>query len=113
MANTRSVYWRCWPQRCSITRYINWVFGGLILTAAIGSYLGLALLAAVFAAIGILAGPHARPQIIAFRPWWGCFLIYSFRFVGSGAAQLGLLRQSTGNQAHYRDLSKGPVDRGT
>ena len=87
--------------------------GNIDSAATVGSYLGLALLAAVFAAIGVLASALTRDQIIAFLlAVVGCFLFYSgFDSVASvldgGAAyyvgQLGIA-------AHYRDLSKGLVD---
>ncbi|MCC3152222.1 gliding motility-associated ABC transporter permease subunit GldF [Hymenobacter sp. BT770] len=87
--------------------------GNIDSAATVGSYLGLALLAAVFAAIGILASALTRDQIIAFLvAVVGCFLVYSgFDSLASvlegGPAyyvsQLGIA-------AHYRDLSKGLID---
>ncbi|GAB3578144.1 ABC-2 transporter permease [Hymenobacter daeguensis] len=87
--------------------------GNIDSAATVGSYLGLALLAAVFAAIGILASALTRDQIIAFLvAVVGCFLVYSgfdslaSVLQGSAAYYVSQL----GIAAHYRDLSKGLVD---
>ena len=87
--------------------------GNIDSAATVGSYLGLALLAAVFAAIGILASALTRDQIIAFLvAVVGCFLIYSgfdslaAVLQGSSAYYVSQL----GIAAHYRDLSKGLID---
>lgn len=87
--------------------------GNIDSAATVGSYLGLALLAAVFAAIGILASALTRDQIIAFLvAVVGCFLIYSgfdslaSVLEGSSAYYVSQL----GIAAHYRDLSKGLID---
>ncbi|GAA3980504.1 gliding motility-associated ABC transporter permease subunit GldF [Hymenobacter antarcticus] len=87
--------------------------GNIDSAATVGSYLGLALLAAVFAAIGVLASALTRDQIIAFLvAVVGCFLIYSgfdslaSVLQGSSAYYVSQL----GIAAHYRDLSKGLVD---
>ncbi|MBC8083361.1 MAG: gliding motility-associated ABC transporter permease subunit GldF, partial [Hymenobacter sp.] len=87
--------------------------GNIDSAATVGSYLGLALLAAVFAAIGVLASAVTRDQIIAFLvAVVGCFLIYSgfdslaSVLEGSSAYYVSQL----GIAAHYRDLSKGLVD---
>ena len=87
--------------------------GNIDSAATVGSYLGLALLAAVFAAIGILASALTRDQIIAFLvAVVGCFLVYSgfdslaSVLQGSSAYYVSQL----GIAAHYRDLSKGLVD---
>ena len=87
--------------------------GNIDSAATVGSYLGLALLAAVFAAIGILASALTRDQIIAFLvAVVGCYLVYagfdSLASVlqGSSAYYVSQL----GIAAHYRDLSKGLVD---
>ena len=87
--------------------------GNIDSAATVGSYLGLALLAAVFAAVGILASALTRDQIIAFLvAVVGCFLIYSgfdslaSVLEGSSAYYVSQL----GIAAHYRDLSKGLVD---
>ena len=87
--------------------------GNIDSAATVGSSLGLALLAAVFAAIGILASALTRDQIIAFLvAVVGCFLIYSgfdslaSVLQGSSAYYVSQL----GIAAHYRDLSKGLID---
>ena len=87
--------------------------GNIDSAATVGSYLGLALLAAVFAAIGILASALTRDQIIAFLvAVVGCYLVYSgfdslaSVLQGSSAYYVSQL----GIAAHYRDLSKGLVD---
>ena len=87
--------------------------GNIDSAATVGSYLGLALLAAVFAAIGILASALTRDQVIAFLvAVVGCFLIYSgfdslaSVLQGSSAYYVSQL----GIAAHYRDLSKGLID---
>ncbi|MGY3087556.1 ABC-2 type transport system permease protein [Hymenobacter sp. UYAg731] len=87
--------------------------GNIDSAATVGSYLGLALLAAVFAAIGVLASALTRDQIIAFLvAVVGCFLVYSgfdslaSVLQGSSAYYVSQL----GIAAHYRDLSKGLVD---
>lgn len=87
--------------------------GNIDSAATVGSYIGLALLAAVFAAIGVFASAITRDQIIAFLvAVVGCFLVYSgfdslaSVFDGSVAYYIGQL----GIAAHYRDLSKGLID---
>jgi ABC-2 type transport system permease protein len=75
--------------------------GNVDSAATVGSYLGLALLAAVFAAIGIFASAITRDQIIA-------FLVDSLAsvFEGAPAYYIGQF----GIAAHYRDISKGLID---
>lgn len=87
--------------------------GNIDSAATVGSYLGLALLAAVFAAVGVLASALTRDQIIAFLvAVVGCFLLYSgfdslaSVLEGSAAYYVSQL----GIAAHYRDLSKGLID---
>ena len=87
--------------------------GNIDSAATVGSYLGLGLLAAVFAAIGIFASAITRDQIVAFLvAVVGCFLVYTgfdslaSVFEGNAAYYIGQL----GIAAHYRDLSKGLVD---
>lgn len=87
--------------------------GNIDSAAFAGSLIGLALLAAVFAAIGVLASALTRDQIIAFLvAVVGCFLVYSgfdslaSLFEGGPAYYISQL----GIAAHYRDLSKGLVD---
>ena len=87
--------------------------GNIDSAATVGSYLGLALLAGVFAAVGVLASALTRDQVIAFLvAVVGCFLVYSgfdslaSVLQGSSAYYVSQL----GIAAHYRDLSKGLVD---
>jgi len=87
--------------------------GNIDSAATVGSYLGLGLLAAVFAAIGIFASAITRDQIIAFLvAVVGCFLVYTgfdslaSVFEGDTAYYISQL----GIAAHYRDLSKGLID---
>ena len=87
--------------------------GNIDSAATVGSYLGLTMLAAVFAAIGIFASAITRDQIIAFLvAVVGCFLVYTgfdslaSVFEGDAAYYISQL----GIAAHYRDLSKGLVD---
>ena len=87
--------------------------GNIDSAATVGSYLGLGLLAAVFAAIGIFASAITRDQIIAFLvAVVGCFLVYTgfdslaSVFEGDAAYYISQL----GIAAHYRDLSKGLID---
>ncbi|AMJ65337.1 gliding motility-associated ABC transporter permease subunit GldF [Hymenobacter sp. PAMC 26628] len=87
--------------------------GNIDSAATVGSYLGLALLAAVFAAVGVLASALTRDQIIAFLvAVVGCFLLYSgfdsLASVLDGSAAYYV--SQLGIAAHYRDLSKGLVD---
>ncbi|TPG58672.1 gliding motility-associated ABC transporter permease subunit GldF [Hymenobacter nivis] len=87
--------------------------GNIDSAATVGSYLGLGLLAAVFAAVGILASALTRDQIIAFLvAVVGCFLLYSgfdsLASVLDGSAAYYV--SQLGIAAHYRDLSKGLVD---
>ncbi|MGI4883356.1 MAG: gliding motility-associated ABC transporter permease subunit GldF [Janthinobacterium lividum] len=87
--------------------------GNIDSAATVGSYLGLGLLAAVFAAVGVLASALTRDQIIAFLvAVVGCFLLYSgfdsLASVLDGSAAYYV--SQLGIAAHYRDLSKGLVD---
>lgn len=87
--------------------------GNIDSAATVGSYLGLALLAGVFVAMGVFASAITRDQIIAFLvAVVGCFLVYSgfdslaSVFEGSPAYYISQL----GIAAHYRDISKGLID---
>ena len=87
--------------------------GNIDSAATVGSYLGLALLAGVFVAMGVFASAITRDQIIAFLvAVVGCFLVYSgfdslaSVFEGSAAYYISQL----GIAAHYRDISKGLID---
>ena len=87
--------------------------GNIDSAATVGSYIGLALLAGVFAAIGLFSSAITRDQVIAFLvAVVGCFLVYSgfdslaSVFEGSAAYYISQL----GIAAHYRDISKGLID---
>lgn len=87
--------------------------GNIDSAATVGSYLGLGLLAGVFAAIGVFASAITRDQVIAFLvAVVGCFLVYSgfdslsAVWEGSPAYYISQL----GIAAHYRDISKGLID---
>jgi ABC-2 type transport system permease protein len=87
--------------------------GNIDSAATVGSYLGLALLAGVFVAMGVFASAITRDQIIAFLvAVVGCFLVYSgfdslaSVFEGAPAYYISQL----GIAAHYRDISKGLID---
>ncbi|MCW5911752.1 MAG: gliding motility-associated ABC transporter permease subunit GldF [Cyclobacteriaceae bacterium] len=76
-----------------------------------GSYIGLALLAMVFCAIGLLASSLTTNQIVSFiLAAFLCFLIYtgfdSLATFGNNA----LLMKQLGILYHYDSLSKGLVD---
>jgi len=80
--------------------------------AAIGSYIGLFLLGASFAAIGLFASAITKNQIIAFTvSVFICFFFYSGFDSLSGLLSL----QSTGIQSlgindHYQSISRGVLD---
>ncbi len=80
--------------------------------AVIGSYIGLFLLGAAFAAIGLFASSVSKNQIIAFTiAVFLCFFIYSGFDSLSGLLSLqntGL--QSLGITEHYQSVSRGVLD---
>jgi ABC-2 type transport system permease protein len=88
--------------------------GNIDTAAVVGSYLGLMLLAATFAGIGIAASSLTESQIIAFLVGvLGCFLLYqgfdawstlqTWKSYALLIAQFGLLY-------HYEALSRGVID---
>jgi ABC-2 type transport system permease protein len=88
--------------------------GNIDTAAVVGSYLGLMLLAATFAGIGIAASSLTQSQIIAFLVGvLGCFLLYqgfdawstlqTWKSYALLIAQFGLLY-------HYEALSRGVID---
>jgi ABC-2 type transport system permease protein len=96
--------------------YSVWVLGNpqgnLDTGAVIGSYIGLFLLGAAFAAIGLFASAISKNQIIAFTI--AVFLCY---FVYSGFDSLSRLLslqnydvQSLGITQHYESVSRGVLD---
>ncbi len=88
--------------------------GNIDTAAVIGSYLGLILLSATFAAIGIAASSLTQSQIVAFLVGvLACFLLYqgfdawstlkTWKSYAMLIAQAGLL-------VHYEALSRGVID---
>jgi len=88
--------------------------GNIDTPGVIGSYIGLAMLAATFCAIGVMASSLSANQIVAFiMAAFLCYLsfaafdaISAFDVFGSGALgvkQLGLL-------FHYESMSRGLID---
>jgi len=88
--------------------------GNIDTAAVIGAYMGLMLLAAVFAAVGLLASSLTKRQIVAFL--FGvltCFLLYQ----GFDAwitlqtwKSYALLIAQLGIHYHYEALSRGVID---
>lgn len=88
---------------------------GNIDTAAVaGSYLGLFLLGAVFAAVGIFASSITENQIISFLiALFLCFILYTgFSSLASldVLSSKGYVVQQLGILYHYNALSKGLID---
>lgn len=91
------------------------VTGGIDIGGAIGSYIGLLLLGAVFTAIGICTSSFTNNTVVAFIAGaFVCFLLYS----GFGAfsklpifnAGLDYFIEILGIQFHYRSISRGVLD---
>ncbi len=88
--------------------------GNVDSAAVVGSYIGLALLAATFAALGIFASAITRDQVIAFIvAAFGCYLLYagfdalvSLNVWGRG----GYLLAQLGIAFHYSTIAKGLID---
>jgi ABC-2 type transport system permease protein len=89
--------------------------GGLDMGGAIGSYIGLGFLAAVFTAIGVWCSSFTNNAVVAFiAAAFICFLIYSgFAavsrlpvFAGKGDYYIEML----GIDFHYRSISRGVID---
>jgi ABC-2 type transport system permease protein len=83
--------------------------------AAIGSYIGLLFLAAVFVAIGICCSSFTNNAVVAFiAAAFFCFLIYSgFNAVStipSFSAGLDYYIEMLGIDFHYRSVSRGVID---
>jgi ABC-2 type transport system permease protein len=86
--------------------------GNVDSAGVMGSYLGLALLAMIFCAVGLLASSLTSNQIVSFiLAAFLCFIIYtgfeSLSFFGGNAA---LLIKQVGIIYHYDSLSKGLID---
>jgi ABC-2 type transport system permease protein len=79
-----------------------------------GSYIGLVLLGAVFASIGIFASSISENQVIAFIvAMLLCFLAYlGFEFIASGGAfgKYDAMFKSFGINDHYVSVSRGVID---
>lgn len=88
--------------------------GNIDTAAVIGSYLGLLLLAAVFAAVGLFSSALTERQIVAFLIGaLFCFFLYQ-GFEAWATLQTwesySLLLAELGIQYHYEALSRGVVD---
>lgn len=86
--------------------------GNIDTASVIGSYIGLALLAAVFCSIGILMSTFSNNQIVSFiLAAFFCFLFYTgFDSLSSFAGARVLLVKQVGILYHYEALSKGLID---
>ncbi len=89
--------------------------GNIDTGATWGSYIGLLLIGATFASIGIFASAITRNQIVAFiLAVFLCFFIYvGFDYISRLPvffAGLDSLIEQIGIDAHYRSISRGVVD---
>lgn len=86
--------------------------GNIDTASVVGSYIGLALLAAVFCSIGILMSTFSNNQIVSFiLAAFFCFLFYTgFDSLSSFAGENILLMKQVGILYHYDALSKGLID---
>jgi len=89
--------------------------GNLDSGAAMGSYLGLLLLAAVFVAIGLWASSFTQNQIVAFiLGAFLCFLVYSgfdyFSRLPIFVGRTDDLVEKLGIAYHYASISRGLID---
>lgn len=86
--------------------------GNIDTASVVGSYIGLALLAAVFCSIGILMSTFSNNQIVSFiLAAFSCFLFYTgFDALSSFAGESVLLIKQFGILYHYEALSKGLID---
>jgi ABC-2 type transport system permease protein len=86
--------------------------GNIDTGAVIGSYIGLFLLGAVFAAIGLFASSITKNQIIAFTiAVFLCFFFYSgFDSLSQLLSLQDLGLQSLGITQHYQSVSRGVLD---
>jgi len=97
---------------------LHWMLflGGVDAGATWGSYIGLFLLGACFASIGLLASALTDSQIVAFLiAVFLCFFLYmGFDLVASFDALGGLEGpiKSIGIQEHYQSLGRGVLDLG-
>lgn len=86
--------------------------GNIDSAGVMGSYIGLALLSAIFCAIGIFASSLTSNQIIAFiLAAFLCFLFYTgFESVSSFGGSGALFIKQVGILYHYESLSRGLID---
>jgi ABC-2 type transport system permease protein len=89
--------------------------GGVDVGGAIGSYIGLGFLAAVFTAIGVWCSSFTNNAVVAFiAAAFICFLIYSGFAAASHlplfAAGPDYYIEMLGIDFHYRSISRGVVD---
>ncbi|HMG08772.1 MAG TPA: gliding motility-associated ABC transporter substrate-binding protein GldG [Mucilaginibacter sp.] len=86
--------------------------GNIDTGAVIGSYIGLFLLGAAFAAIGLFASSVTKNQIIAFTiAVFLCFFFYSgFDSLSQLLSLQDLGLQNLGITAHYQSVSRGVLD---
>jgi ABC-2 type transport system permease protein len=97
---------------------VHWMLfiGGVDAGATWGSYIGLFLLGACFAAIGLLASALTDSQIVAFLiAVFLCFFLYlGFDLIASFDVMGGLEGpiKAIGIQQHYQSLGRGVLDLG-
>jgi ABC-2 type transport system permease protein len=88
--------------------------GNIDTPGIIGSYIGLAMLAAAFSAIGVMASSMSANQIVAFiLAAFLCYLTFSGFDAVSGLASWGsggLLIKQLGILFHYESMSRGLID---
>jgi len=88
--------------------------GNIDTPGVIGSYIGLALLCAVFCAVGILASSITPNQIVSFiTAAFLCFMLFTgFDSIStlSALADHALAVQQWGMLYHYRSVSRGLID---
>lgn len=86
--------------------------GNIDTAGVIGSYIGLALLALVFCAIGILASSLTTNQIVSFiLAAFLCFIFYTgFESIAPLTGSWALTVKQSGILYHYEALSKGLID---
>lgn len=88
--------------------------GNIDTPGIIGSYIGLAMLAAAFSAIGVMASAMSSNQIVAFiLAAFLCYLTFSGFDAVSGLAVWGpreLVIKQMGILYHYESMSRGLID---
>ena len=86
--------------------------GNIDTAGVIGSYIGLALLASVFCAIGVCASSLTSNQIVSFiLAAFFCFIFYNgFDSMATLTTASALLIKQLGILYHYEALSKGLID---